>query len=84
MLKIQRSGLVSITNSDVLLGCKALSTVAMPELCSRLRLGAHSCQLQYLWPRPPYLFTRLHRPPDSLFENRSPLAASPMLDLIIA
>jgi hypothetical protein len=33
---------------------EALSTVAMPELCGVLRLGAHPCQLQDLWPRPPY------------------------------
>jgi hypothetical protein len=35
-------------------GTEALSTVAMPELCGVLRLGAHPCQLQNLWPRPPY------------------------------
>jgi hypothetical protein len=33
---------------------EALSTVAMPELCGVLRLGAHPCQLQDSWPRPPY------------------------------
>jgi hypothetical protein len=33
---------------------KTLSTVAMPELCGGLRLSAHPCQLQDLWPRPPY------------------------------
>jgi hypothetical protein len=33
---------------------EALSTVATPELCGVLRLGAHPCKLQDLWPRPPY------------------------------